>query len=35
MEYEKIVEKYRSKKVITKEYKDITTSFDFNSFSLS
>ena len=28
MEYENIVDKYRTKKVITKDYTDITTSFD-------
>ena len=28
IEYEKLVDKYRTKKVITKDYKDITTSFD-------
>ncbi len=28
LEYEKIVEKYRSKKIITKDFTDITTSFD-------
>ncbi len=27
-EYEKVLEKYRTKKIITKDYKDITTSFD-------
>ena len=27
-EYESIVEKYRSKKIVTKDYQDITTSFD-------
>ena len=28
LEYDNIVEKYRTKKVVTKEYEDITTSFD-------
>ena len=28
MEYEKVVNKYRTKKIITKDYSDITTSFD-------
>ena len=27
-EYDKIIDKYRTKKIITKDYKDITTSFD-------
>ena len=27
-EYDKIIDKYRTKKIVTKDYKDITTSFD-------
>ena len=28
LEYEKLIEKYRTKRIVTKDYKDITTSFD-------